>query len=106
MSSHERSPPVWYEPRDATPPIYQCPCCDYVTLPERSKYLICAVCFWEDDGQDLDAMDDVSGPNHGMTLRQGRANFLRLGACEASMIKHVVSPSDRGQYELIQRQTE
>jgi len=98
-------PPVWYEPQNRTP-YHQCPCCDYVTLPERSNYLICPVCFWEDDGQDLDALDDESGPNHGLTLRQARANFIVFGACEASAIKHVLSPSDRSQFELLKRQTE
>jgi hypothetical protein len=35
-------------------PRHLCPCCDFVTLPERRNYLIGPVCFWEDDGQDLD----------------------------------------------------
>jgi len=28
---------------------YSCPCCGYLTLPERGAYDICPVCFWEDD---------------------------------------------------------
>ncbi|WP_328859368.1 CPCC family cysteine-rich protein [Streptomyces sp. NBC_00306] len=31
--------------------LYWCPCCGYVTLAERGSHEICAVCFWEDDGQ-------------------------------------------------------
>ncbi len=42
--------PVWYEPADPTP-RHQCPCCDYISLPERGNYLICRICFWEDDGR-------------------------------------------------------
>ncbi len=80
----------WYGPADPTP-MHQCPCCDYVTLPERGNYLICPVCFWEDDGTDLDALDEPSEANHGITLRLGRANFKQFGACEETMVENVVS---------------
>ena len=30
---------------------YACPCCGFVTLPERGGCEICPVCFWKDDGQ-------------------------------------------------------
>jgi hypothetical protein len=60
---------------------YQCPCCDYFTLQGRGGYEICPVCYWEDDGQDLDRLDVVSGPNH-ITLRQARENFVRMGAAD------------------------
>lgn len=89
----------WYEPEDPTP-REQCPCCDYISLAERGHYLICPVCFWEDDGQDLDELDLVSGPNHGVTLREGRDNFKEFGACELSMKKHVIQETERIQYEL------
>ena len=86
--------PIWYSPEDPTP-RHLCPCCDHVSLPERGNYLICPVCFWEDDGQDLDQLDVPSGPNHGITLRQGRANFLEFGACEEAMVEHVCSANKR-----------
>jgi hypothetical protein len=89
--------PIWYAPADPTP-RFQCPCCDYITLPERGNYLICSVCFWEDDGQDVDALDDPSGPNHGITLRQGRANFNQFGACEEAMVKNVVPGEERQRF--------
>jgi hypothetical protein len=88
----------WYEPEDPTP-REQCPCCDYITLPERGNYLICQICFWEDDGQDIDELDLESSPNHGITLRQGRANFKAIGACEEGMIQHVLPEEERKQYE-------
>lgn len=84
----------WYEPEDSTP-REQCPCCDYISLPERGNYLICPICFWEDDGQDIDELDVSSGPNHGITLRQGRTNFVEFGACEKEMVKHVISAEER-----------
>jgi hypothetical protein len=94
----------WYEPADPTP-RHLCPCCDFVTLPERGNYLICPVCFWEDDGQDLDAVDESSGPNHGITLRKGRANFEVFGACEQAMVKNVVSVAGRQRFEHRPRST-
>jgi hypothetical protein len=57
--------------------LFQCPCCEYRTLDSRGEYEICPVCFWEDTG-DID-QDRYSGPNH-MTLREARANFMKLGA--------------------------
>ncbi len=89
---------TWYAPKDPTPK-FQCPCCDYVTLAERHGWLICPICFWEDDGQDLDELDEPSGVNHGITLRQARANFLALGACDPNMTAHVLPASERTQYE-------
>lgn len=89
---------VWYESTDPTP-RHQCPCCDYFTLPERGSYLICPVCFWEDDGQDFDRADEPSGPNHGITLRSARENFLQFGACEKTMVRNVIPASERSQYE-------
>ncbi len=88
----------WYEPDDPTP-REQCPCCDYISLAERGNYLICKVCFWEDDGQDLDQIDEESAPNHYITLRKGRENFQSVGACEESMLKHVVTKKGREAYE-------
>ena len=83
----------WYEPADQTP-REQCPCCDYVTLPERGMSLICPICYWEEDtfvGHDL---DELSCCNH-MNLRQAKANFAAFGACNCEMLKHVVAVADR-----------
>jgi hypothetical protein len=88
----------WYEPEDPTP-REQCPCCDYISLPERGNFLICPICFWEDDGKDIDELDVESGPNHYITLRQGRENFRAFGACERKMLKHVLPVEERKNYE-------
>jgi len=82
-------------------PAAQCPCCGYVTLPERGEYDICPVCFWEDDGIDDPDFDPSLSPNH-MTLRQGRQNFLKYGAYknEEITIKVCVLPeSERKHFE-------
>lgn len=77
--------------------LKQCPCCDYFTLPRRGEYLICTVCLWEDSGQDLDRLDEVSGPNH-MSLRTARANFARLGACKEAALPRVLDEARRERF--------
>jgi len=72
---------------------HQCPCCDYYTLAQRASYEICPVCYWEDDGQDMDGLDVVSGPNH-ITLREGRANFASIGACDQAALSLVAPATD------------
>ena len=65
--------------------------------------MICPICFWEDDGQDLDEIDIKSGPNHGITLRVGRSNFIKYGACEKEMVKNVISEFDREKFKHVPR---
>ena len=86
----------WYAPKDPTP-REQCPCCGYVTLPERGTSQICPVCFWEDDAFVGDRLDQRSRCNK-MTLRQGRANFDVFGACDRKMLSHVVAPEERSRF--------
>jgi hypothetical protein len=88
---------IWYSPSDPTPREL-CPCCDYVSLAERGNYLICPICFWEDDGQDVDQLDELSRPNH-ITLREGRANFAKFGACNERMVPNVCSPEERDKFK-------
>jgi hypothetical protein len=72
---------------------YRCPCCRSLTLPERGGYDICAVCFWEDDGQDDSDADMVrGGPNYTLSLTEARANYARIGACEERVLPHVRAP--------------
>jgi hypothetical protein len=67
-----------------------CPCCRFLTLPDRGYYDICPVCFWEDDGQDDQDADDVrGGPNYGLSLTAARDNFGRIGACDERVVPHV-----------------
>lgn len=82
--------------------IYQCPCCDHFTLDERTAWEICPVCFREDDGTDVDRPDVHSGPNH-LTLREGRENVRRIGACDPAMLPHVVPPFGRARYDFRER---
>ncbi|MBO0695844.1 MAG: hypothetical protein J2P56_07045, partial [Verrucomicrobia bacterium] len=60
--------------------LFRCPCCGFRTLSERSSWEICAVCWWEDDGQDDPNADEVwGGPNDKYSLSAARANFLSHG---------------------------
>ncbi len=86
----------WYEPKDPTP-REQCPCCGYISLPERGMGLVCRVCFWEDDAFVGNESDEYSLCNK-MTLRQGRTNFIEIGACDAKMLVHVLFVSERGRF--------
>ena len=95
--------PHWYQPTDQTP-HHPCSCCDYVTLAERSTYLICPVCYWEDDGVDPDQPDAPSAANKGLTLRQARKNFSVFGACEPAVLVHVCSAEDRAVFERVARE--
>ncbi len=58
------------------------------------------MCFWEDDGGW--ELDEVSGPN-GMTLREGRRSFDRIGACSADMLG-TVRPDAREKF--VRRESE
>jgi len=74
-------------------PQFACPCCHCRTLADLAGYEICAVCFWEDDGQgDADADIIRGGPNGKLSLSEARRNFIALGACEESMVKNVRPP--------------
>ncbi|MEM6264799.1 MAG: CPCC family cysteine-rich protein [Bacteroidota bacterium] len=63
---------------------------------------MCPVCFWEDDGIDIDQLDEHSDPNH-ITLRQGRSNFQKYGACDSTVVKNMISRSKRKNFRFEQR---
>lgn len=61
--------------------IFTCPGCGYPTLNGRGMYEICAVCNWEDDGQDQDeeqiigTVNSPDSPNGNLSLKQNRINI-------------------------------
>jgi Cysteine-rich CPCC len=81
----------------------QCDCCDYFTIDKGEDYEICPVCFWEQDWCGVSEPDLESGANHGLTLREGRRNFLKIGACSANLVENVVSVEARAAYRHEQR---
>ena len=83
---------------------FQCPCCDYFTLTRQGGYEVCPVCYWEDDGTGLAALDAVSTSNH-TTLRTARLNFERIGATDDSAVPLVAPPEERDGLRREQRAT-
>lgn len=81
----------------------QCDCCDYFTLPSKGDWEICPVCYWEDDVFGLEEPDAPSGANHGLTLREAKANFELLGACCESMRIHVLPAEARARFRRVPR---
>jgi hypothetical protein len=72
---------------------FACPCCRCKTLTERGGFEVCPVCCWEDDGQDDQDADVVrAGPNGGLSLTEGRANYQRCGACDQRFVDTVRLP--------------
>ena len=69
----------------------RCPCCGYYTLPGAGAYDICPVCFWEDDPVQEEDPDLAGGAND-LSLREGRENYKKYGACEERFTKHVRVP--------------
>ena len=78
--------------------LIQCDCCDYFTISEGQSYEICPVCFWEQDFCGITEPNEPSGPNHGLTLFQGRKNFGEFGACEKRFISEVITDTERKKY--------
>ena len=83
--------------------LTQCDCCDYFTIPDGNDYEICPICFWEQDAFGISEPDQPSGPNHGLSLREGRKNFISLGACAAQFKTNVVTMSGREKYRYAAR---
>lgn len=69
---------------------YTCPCCGYKTLEDEHEYDICPICFWKDDLFQFENID-LSGANP-VSLMEAQENFIKFGACEIKMIKHVRKP--------------
>jgi hypothetical protein len=71
----------------------RCPCCRCLTLSARASFIICPVCFWEDDGQDDPEADVVrGGANARLSLTAARQNYLRYGACDPKFLPNVRPP--------------
>ncbi len=61
--------------------------------------LICPVCFWEDDAFVGNRLDERSLCNK-LTLREARANFEAIGACDREGLKHVAQRDKRSSFIL------
>ena len=78
------------------PPLgirYACPCCDFLTLekPPVGTFVLCSVCWWEDDNVQFDDLDYRGGANT-LSLREARENFKRCGASSPRFREHMRQP--------------
>ncbi len=79
---------VFGEQIDGT--YYHCPCCGLPTLTMRGSFETCAICYWEDDGQDSHDADRIrGGPNGELSLTLAREKFAHFGACELRFVNYV-----------------
>lgn len=74
--------------------LLDCPCCSYQTIKERGQYMICPVCFWEDDGSN--DINHYSSVNY-MTLLEGMDNFNKYACVTEASIK-TVNPDVKKRY--------
>lgn len=74
---------------------YKCPCCEYYTFDEQASgtFQICSVCYWEDDGVQLNDPTYRGGANV-VSLNEARENFKKFGAIE-ERFKRFVRPPER-----------
>lgn len=72
---------------------YPCPCCKYLTLSEKppGTFLICPVCYWEDDEIQFNDPLYEGGANK-ESLKQARENFQKFGAISKEFVKNVRKP--------------
>ena len=72
---------------------FPCLCCCYKTFdyePDGS-FVICPVCFWEDELTQIEDPTYVGGANK-VSLIQAQINFINFRACEWEMRIHVRNP--------------
>ena len=73
--------------------LTRCMCCGYKTLGAPDCMGLCAVCWWDDDGQDdSDAYVVRHSANGNLSLAQARQNYQRIGASDPSFLQHVRPP--------------
>lgn len=69
------------------PKLYACSCCGYKTIPKKSQYCICKVCYWEDDN--LNKQDDYFSSVNKMTLHEAKNNFVKFGAISQNYLDFI-----------------
>jgi hypothetical protein len=71
---------------------YTCACCGHFTLEDSpGSFIICKVCFWEDDPVQL--LDPwFRGGANGPSLVEAQENFRLHGASEQRFLQHVRKP--------------
>ena len=93
-------PEVGYEEKDNTHSIERkgdskCPCCGYLTIPNKGDALayICPVCMWEID-LFIKSDDESSDLNKGLSLKEARENYQKLGAVLENLKEYCREPRE------------
>ena len=66
-------------------PRYPCPCCGHLTLLEPGSYELCAVCYWEDDPNQLRWPNTAQGAN-AVSLIEAQRAYAEPGAMSAPFL--------------------
>lgn len=72
---------------------FACPCCGFLTLPERppGTFFVCPVCYWEDDDLQFGNPELTGGANR-VSLVVAKSNFARFGASTPDAVSMVRGP--------------
>lgn len=72
---------------------FPCHCCGYLTIEGEASgtFLICPICFWEDDNVQCDDPTFEGGANK-VSLIEAKRNFTAFGATEKRFAKYVRKP--------------
>ena len=67
---------------------YPCPCCGNLTLDDKppGTWLICEVCWWEDDATQF-ADPDLSGGANRVSLNEARRHFRDIGLSDPEHVE-------------------
>jgi hypothetical protein len=68
-----------------------CPCCGFLTLFGRGNWVICPVCWWEDEPH-LDDDPERHSAANGLTLGAARENYATFGAVKERLRQHARAP--------------
>ena len=83
--------------------LFPCPCCGLPTLDEQppGTFLICNVCWWEDDRVQFDMPDRSLGANR-VSLQEARQNYAEHGISDPALKRHQRrAPGIRFSYRLV-----
>ena len=81
--------------------LFPCPCCGFLTLEEKppGTFLICDVCWWEDDHVQFDN-PDLSGRANIFSLIEARENYAQLGISDPALKRYQRAPGLWFRYRL------
>ncbi len=86
----------------SVPFTIQCPCCDYFTFRECASNEVCPVCYWTNDGRELEVgeLRSDSTANDGLTIELARERFVDNGASDSKWKNKVCSLYERHGYRF------